>query len=527
MLRLLILLSFLRGDIVARGDTAVELGQDALFSCSLSDASGVKQVTWQRVRNKETVQTLATFSDLFKHQVDEQYVGKVTFTAASANSTSIKISNATFEDEACYICSFKVYPFQPKRQTLCLTVKGISEMTMLVNPARSTDQDVVVSCSATGKPTPNIQWKSAEEDLNNYRSSNFSTLNKDSSTTITSNLTLPLSEFNGKFVECVAQSDIIEKSSQISVPEKDYKENKVTLRNYIIPMMVLIIISIFIIAIYLHTKFNAYLSDIVARGNTSVEFGQDALFSCSMSDASGVKQVTWQRVRNKETVQTLATYSDLFKHQVDEQYVGKVTFIAASANSTSIEIKNATFEDEACYICSFKVYPFQPKRQTLCLTVKGLTEITTSVNPAPNTDQDVVVSCSATGKPAPTIQWKSAGKDLNNFSPSNFSTLNKDSSTTITSNLTLPLSEFNGKFVECVAQSDSVEKSEQIYVPVKDYNVNNDTTRSYIITLSVLICMAVVVLIITIICLYTRLKRTTFGKKSTYEEHLNAPSEEC
>ncbi|KAL0204125.1 hypothetical protein M9458_002143, partial [Cirrhinus mrigala] len=69
----------------------------------------------------------------------------------------------------------------------------------------STDQDVVVSCSATGKPTPNIQWKSAEKDLNNYRSSNFTTLNKDSSTTITINLTLPLSEFHGKHVKCVAQ----------------------------------------------------------------------------------------------------------------------------------------------------------------------------------------------------------------------------------------------------------------------------------------------------------------------------------
>uniref|UniRef100_A0A8C1LFY1 Ig-like domain-containing protein n=1 Tax=Cyprinus carpio TaxID=7962 RepID=A0A8C1LFY1_CYPCA len=108
-----------------------------------------------------------------------------------------------------------------------------------------------------------------------------------------------------------------------------------------------------------------------SQGATAVEFGQDASFSCALSDASGVKQVTWQRVRNTEPVQTLATYSDLFKDHVDDQYVGKVHFTAASVNSTSIEIKNTTFEDEACYICSFKVYPFQPKRQTMCLTVKG------------------------------------------------------------------------------------------------------------------------------------------------------------
>ncbi|XP_016347334.1 OX-2 membrane glycoprotein-like [Sinocyclocheilus anshuiensis] len=145
---------------------------------------------------------------------------------------------------------------QPKRQTLCLTVKGISEITASVNPAPSSDPDVVVSCSATGKPAPTIFWKSAEKELNNFRSSNFTTLNKDSSTTITSNLTLPLSQFHGKYVECVAQSDGIEKSVQIFVPDEDNTENKVTIRNYIIPMLVLIIISIVIIVTYLHTKLN-------------------------------------------------------------------------------------------------------------------------------------------------------------------------------------------------------------------------------------------------------------------------------
>ncbi|XP_059407491.1 OX-2 membrane glycoprotein-like [Carassius carassius] len=265
-----------------------------------------------------------------------------------------------------------------------------------------------------------------------------------------------------------------------------------------------------------------YLSEIIARGDTGVEFGQDASFSCTLPDASAVKQVTWQRVRDQEPVQTLATYSALFNDYVDDQYVGKVIFTTASVNSSSIEIKNTTFDDEACYICSFKVYPFQPKRQTLCLAIKGISEITASVNPALSSDPDVVVSCSATGKPTPTIHWKSAEKELDNFS-SNFKTLNKDSSTTVTSNLTLPLSQFHGLYVECVAKSDSMEKSIRINVS-EDHNKVNATPRSYIITVSVLIIMAVVVIIIIVICSLTRLKRATFGIKSTYEEPLK---EEC
>lgn len=103
------------------------LGQDASLSCTLPFASGVKHVTWQRVRNvrtHEVVQNLATFSEQFQDNVDEQYVGKVHLTLATFNSTSIEIKNTTFEDEACYICSFKVYPSGPIRKTLCFTVKG-------------------------------------------------------------------------------------------------------------------------------------------------------------------------------------------------------------------------------------------------------------------------------------------------------------------------------------------------------------------------------------------------------------------
>ncbi|XP_067298157.1 OX-2 membrane glycoprotein-like [Pseudorasbora parva] len=259
MRRLLIILSLLRraylSDIISQGDTDVAFGQDASFSCTLPFASGVKHVTWQRVRADESVQTLATFSEQFKDNVDKEYVGKVTFTLASFNSTSIEIKNTTFEDEACYICSFKVYPSGPKRKTFCLTVKGISEITTKVNPSLTSDPDVVVSCSATGKPTPTIQWKSSEKEINNFRSNNFTNLNEDSSTTITSNITLPLSQFRGKHVECLAKSDSVEKSLHTYVPDGYNKENA-TLRKYIIPMLVVFIFSIVIIAFYLHTKLN-------------------------------------------------------------------------------------------------------------------------------------------------------------------------------------------------------------------------------------------------------------------------------
>ncbi|XP_051557957.1 OX-2 membrane glycoprotein-like isoform X2 [Myxocyprinus asiaticus] len=223
-------------------------------------------------------------------------------------------------------------------------------------------------------------------------------------------------------------------------------------------MLCLLIISSFITG--------AYPSDILAQGDKTALFGQDASLSCALPNASGVKQVTWQRVRADERVQTLATFSERFKDHVDYQYVGKVNFTVASFNSTSIVIKNVTFEDEACYICSFQVYPVGPKRETLCLTIKGISEITATVSPAPNSEPNITVSCSATGKPTPILKWKSTEKELNLklFRSHNFTALNNDSSSTTTSNLTLPMSKFQGKYLECVAESGSVEDSFPIHV---------------------------------------------------------------
>lgn len=86
---------------------------------------------------------------------------------------------------------------------------------------------------------------------------------------------------------------------------------------------------------------------------------------------TGVLQVTWQRHFKDESVENLATYNKRFGQQVNEPYQGKVFFAEASLSSTSIILKNVTWEDDSCYICSFNVYPDGSKRKQTCLTVQG------------------------------------------------------------------------------------------------------------------------------------------------------------
>uniref|UniRef100_A0A672YLC6 Immunoglobulin V-set domain-containing protein n=1 Tax=Sphaeramia orbicularis TaxID=375764 RepID=A0A672YLC6_9TELE len=67
----------------------------------------------------------------------------------------------------------------------------------------------------------------------------------------------------------------------------------------------------------------------------------------------------------------MATYSNRFGQQVNEPYKGKVVFTEASLSSTSITVKNLTWADESCYICSFNAYPEGSKSWPTCLTVQG------------------------------------------------------------------------------------------------------------------------------------------------------------
>lgn len=96
---------------------------------------------------------------------------------------------------------------------------GLSEITSQF-PDKPKGKDIVVSCSATGKPRPVFSWWSEEEELSNYSSETFIVQNEDSTETTTSNLTIPHSQFSGKYVKCVASSGSIEKSVNITVEKQ-------------------------------------------------------------------------------------------------------------------------------------------------------------------------------------------------------------------------------------------------------------------------------------------------------------------
>uniref|UniRef100_A0A8C8H4S0 Ig-like domain-containing protein n=1 Tax=Oncorhynchus tshawytscha TaxID=74940 RepID=A0A8C8H4S0_ONCTS len=118
-------------NVVSRGDTRVDFNADASYTCTHADPTGVLQVTWQRLFKDDSVENLATYSKRFGAQIIDPHRGKVVFTEASLNSTSITVKNVTWADESCYKCLFNTFPEGAISGTTCPHVNGKNHITLV------------------------------------------------------------------------------------------------------------------------------------------------------------------------------------------------------------------------------------------------------------------------------------------------------------------------------------------------------------------------------------------------------------
>lgn len=184
----------------------VDYGEDAVFTCSLANpAAGVVQVTLQKRRNTSDshLETIATYSNRFGEQINDPYLGKVEWTASSSMSAPvIKINNATWSDDACYLCTFNIYPTGSQSRQTCLSVQGISNVRVDVQLIKTQPRELVVSCSATGKQVPVVSWDAAGIDLSRQTTSRRAEM-ADNTFTVLSNLTLTALPTSADFVYCL------------------------------------------------------------------------------------------------------------------------------------------------------------------------------------------------------------------------------------------------------------------------------------------------------------------------------------
>ncbi|XP_041822421.1 OX-2 membrane glycoprotein-like isoform X2 [Chelmon rostratus] len=178
--------------------------------------------------------------------------------------------------------------------------------------------------------------------------------------------------------------------------------------------------------------------------------GKEAQFSCRLTQSKDVLQVTWQKLL-PDGVKILCTFNKYFGQRVNPDFRDKVDFKAAGLQNSSIVIRKVTELDEGCYHCLFNTYREGALTGTTCLHLYELHEPILHVRQS-NSSEEALVSCSATGRPAPTVTLRVLQKDRHLSGYSSVSVTNSNGTVTVTTTAVLSASNDSSTQVGCAVR---------------------------------------------------------------------------
>ncbi|XP_060923344.1 OX-2 membrane glycoprotein-like [Limanda limanda] len=210
--------------------------------------------------------------------------------------------------------------------------------------------------------------------------------------------------------------------------------------------------------------FQTGLTSVIQSVETVEEaVGEDALLSCQILLSEHVVHVTWQ----KQTQDGEINLNNIFGSTVISDFIGKVEVKDGGLHNSSIAIKNVTEEDEGCYLCLFFTNPAGALTGRTCLKVYELHELVLHVRESNSTDE-FLVSCSATGRPAPTVTLNLTQQDFY-LSQNQTVVINTNGTVTVTATATATavLAGFHdaGTRVGCAVQVLSCRKEAFVEIP--------------------------------------------------------------
>uniref|UniRef100_A0AAZ1XGD1 Ig-like domain-containing protein n=1 Tax=Oreochromis aureus TaxID=47969 RepID=A0AAZ1XGD1_OREAU len=215
------------------------------------------------------------------------------------------------------------------------------------------------------------------------------------------------------------------------------------------------------------SKSKALTAVIQTQQTVLAAVGEDAEFSCQLLEPKDVLQVTWQKSSN-DVETNVATYNKYFGQKVNTDFTDKVEFKYTGLQNCSILIRNVTEQDEGYYRCLFNTYPEGSFIGRTCLQVYELHEPVVDVRES-NSTEEWVVSCSATGRPAPTVTLSVSQQDLNFSQYNTVSVSNTNATFTVTTTAVLSGSRNNSTQVGCAARVLSAPHREvMVMIPDDD-----------------------------------------------------------
>ncbi|XP_028991002.1 uncharacterized protein LOC114846311 [Betta splendens] len=163
------------------------VGEEAYFSCLLTESKDVLQVTWQKIL-PDVDKNLTTYNNINK-TLDPDFIDKVEFEHIGLQNSSIVIRNLTDEDEGCYRCVFDTYDEGDLSETSCLQVYELHEPILHVRGSNSSEESLV-SCSVTARPAPTVTLTVTQQHLYFSHYSTVTVTNANNTLTVTTTVAL-------------------------------------------------------------------------------------------------------------------------------------------------------------------------------------------------------------------------------------------------------------------------------------------------------------------------------------------------
>ncbi|XP_078512888.1 nectin-3-like [Lissotriton helveticus] len=204
--------------------TATE-GSRVTLQCQLKHAHDVLQVTWQKDPG-DFSGTMATYSKAYGRKLMGHYKSRVVdFSRTELNSTAITLHSVSLGDEGCYKCIFNVFPTGAIIGRTCLHVYAISEPRLeasFLSKPESLEKEIILSCSATGKPAPEITWNLTQSLRG--KPQHYFIDNPNRTITVISNFTYVSSRFSPEnLVTCVLRHPAL--NVEITLPVETEMQN--------------------------------------------------------------------------------------------------------------------------------------------------------------------------------------------------------------------------------------------------------------------------------------------------------------
>ncbi|XP_061571412.1 uncharacterized protein LOC133424869 [Cololabis saira] len=190
---------------------------------------------------------------------------------------------------------------------------------------------------------------------------------------------------------------------------------------------------------------------IITQQTVVAAVGGDAQLSCRLLDKKKVLYVSWQKVLPNEK-KGVAFYNKNKGPLIYPDFSEKIKFNETELPTTSIIIMNLTEQDEGCYRCVFKTYSEDVLINRTCLQIYELHEPVLHVEES-KSPEETRVSCSATGRPAPTVTLTASQHPL--YSHNTVSVNNTNGTVTVTTTALLSGFHGNSTQVGCAAGAPS------------------------------------------------------------------------